>query len=221
MAKNAGVLSRLIYRLADLKSPIKPTPSPESLCCSSTDHCIMNVVFRFFAVLFLLSMEEADAFIFQQRVPRSSVIERHLQREENETDPTANDFLAEVTAAMLKGDPETEDFSQVATFVEALQWIAFLLELIEHGGRSGEEATFEDVGSNFTPSPELSSMSNETDASVALDQVTDSASGGLEGAIGGDAMADGQSLAVTELPCGVVVSIIAVTAFTLLLEMMD
>ncbi|KAG7377571.1 hypothetical protein PHYPSEUDO_011423 [Phytophthora pseudosyringae] len=188
----------------------------------------MNVAFRCVAVLFLLSME-VDALIFQQR-PSSAG--RHLQREENESDSTASDFLAEEAAAMLKDGADTEDFSNFAAFIDALvarasssidspfysNWSSAVDREID--AASSEGAAFEDVGSDFTPSPGFNS---DTDASSALDQAagsTFSASGELEGAVGGDAnMANGEnlpsSLAVLQLPSFILVLIIAVNALAL------
>ncbi|KAF4045876.1 hypothetical protein GN244_ATG01708 [Phytophthora infestans] len=179
----------------------------------------MNVVFRSLAVLFLLSMK-ASAIVFQQRVPALSLTDRRLQSEDNESE--AADFLAQVTTAMLQSDPEPEDLSKFATFIEALMARAssrsgspFSSNTSSTNGlTSGEEAAFQDVGSDFTPSPELRSMSDETDASVAP---TDS-SGDLEGEIDGDAaMTDGRNSAAKELHG---VSIIAMTAFTVIVEVL-
>ncbi|ETK90406.1 hypothetical protein L915_05831, partial [Phytophthora nicotianae] len=198
--------------------------SRKAFYCSSTGHCNMNVVFRFVAVLFLLSTN-VDAFTFEQRVPRSSLLERHLQREDNESEVT--DFLTEVAAVMMKDNPDTKDFSKFAMFIEALAARASSSggppfssnESSANDRTREEESSFPDVGSDLTPSPKLSSMSDETDV---IDQNDDSASGDLKGAIDGDAtMTDGKNLAVTELPSGIVVSIIAMTTLALFLEMMN
>lgn len=211
---------------------------PRKPFVSTTNRPSMNVVFRFVSLLILLLME-ADGLVFQPRMPHPSSTQRHLQHEENESDPAATDFLAEVSAAILKDDP-TNKFSNFAAFIDALvaraaasneshfysNWsnTADRSEEVSVGPASAEEDA---IGSDFTPFPELSSMDADTDASVTFDQVANvsssfSASGGdLENTIGDDVtMTDGEdssdSVTVMQLSSGIIVSFVA---FGLTLQM--
>ncbi|CAH0493361.1 unnamed protein product [Peronospora farinosa] len=164
----------------------------------------MNVAFRFYALLYLVSMK-ADGLVVQPQTLPADSIQPQIQRNESKSD-AATDFLDELAAAISKRYP-TNDQSNFAAFIDAL------LDLSE------EEEGDDDVGHVFTPFPELISMNADTNASSTYGNVTGSASGKLEITNGDDVnMRDGENVsnnAVVRLLSGIAVSIIVLQAFTL------
>ncbi|CAI5743865.1 unnamed protein product [Peronospora destructor] len=192
----------------------------------------MNVAFRFYALLFLVSMK-ADGFVVQPQTLPSNSTQPQLQRNESKLDAVATDFLNEVVAAIIRNYP-TDDQSKFAALFDAL---------LDHGSASNEstlhsngsstndhsdvyvddasEEDDDDVGYDFTLFSESISMNADTNASSTFGNVTGSASGRLEITIGDDAnMRDGENVsnnAVARLLSGITVSIIVLHAFTLTL----
>ncbi|POM67716.1 Hypothetical protein PHPALM_16231 [Phytophthora palmivora] len=193
----------------------------------------MNSALRFIILLFFLSTE-VDALVYQQQVEQPRSIERHIQREENESDAATTDFLTPMTRAV---DDPAVNFSTLAAFVDILvstasssmalpldsNWTSMIDQSDDDNQvTSTDEDTFDSI---FTPSPELSSSSEseETNASLSIDQVvgsTFSASGDLEHTVGDANTTDGanvpNNLATMQLPSGIAMSMFALHVFVLI-----
>ncbi|CAI5710967.1 unnamed protein product [Peronospora effusa] len=137
----------------------------------------MNVAFRFYALLYLVSMKANGLVVQPQTLPADS-IQPQIQRNESESD-AATDFLDELAAAIFKRYP-TNDQSNFAAFIDALLDLGSTSNestihsngssTYDHsdvyvGDASEEEEGDDDVGHVFTPFPELLSMNADTSAS--------------------------------------------------------
>ncbi|KAH7461243.1 hypothetical protein PRNP1_013183 [Phytophthora ramorum] len=167
----------------------------------------MNVALSFVFLLLLLPFQ-VDGAVFLQRLPRPSSDERHLQREENESDTSSADFLDEVTAEILMPNP-IEDFSNLAAFIDALVASA----------SASEGPSFY---SNWSSTLRRSDLTNDQTGSLneAAGSAAFSSSGEFGNTVGSDInMADGDgNAAVVQLPYVAIASIIALNAVALVLE---
>ncbi|EGZ06728.1 hypothetical protein PHYSODRAFT_362321 [Phytophthora sojae] len=188
-----------------------------------------SILLRVVALLSLLVVQ-AHACAFKQPNMQPSALGRHLQRQENESDPATTDFLAKTDGA--------EDLSSVAAFIDALveteeattdspfysNWSTAIRHRDDDAdeANSDEDTEFEDVGVELTPSPEL----NMADASASLEDVAGSAvfnsSGDQEPMVGDDDanMADGKAVPSNSAPLQLSSAIAAwIIAFAIALDM--
>ncbi|KAL4165883.1 hypothetical protein KRP22_014590 [Phytophthora ramorum] len=173
----------------------------------------MNVAISFVFLLLLLPFQ-VDGAVFLQRLPRPSSDERHLQREENESDTSSADFLAEVTAEILMPNP-IEDFSNLAAFIDALVASASASEGPSFYSNWSSTLRRSDLSPEWSPTNDQTGSLNEAVGSAAF-----SSSGEFGNTVGSDInMADGDgNAAVVQLPYVAIASIIALNAVALVLE---